>query len=72
MSLYSAVNYLLFRTFEAGRQLQAVGERRRIAAIVIEDLTWWRFELQLKNNWLDWHRPVFLCADAEAVERLPL
>jgi len=64
VSPYSAINYLVFRAFEAARQLQQVA-RRRIAAIVVEDLTWWRFDLQLKNNWIDWRNPVFVEDNAE-------
>jgi hypothetical protein len=64
VSPYTAINYLLFRIFEAARQLQAA-HGRRIAVILVEDLTWWRFDVQLKNNWIDWHNPIFVRGDAE-------
>jgi hypothetical protein len=58
VSPYAATNYLLFRAYEAGKQLEGM-TGGRIAILVVEDMTWWRFELQLKDNWIDWARPKF-------------
>ncbi|MGH2373902.1 MAG: hypothetical protein ACRDIC_10620 [bacterium] len=38
--------------YEAARQLAQV-TRRRVAVAIIEDLTWWRFKLQLQGKWID-------------------
>lgn len=62
VSMYSAANYLLFRIYEAAKQLsraRCVG----VAAVVIENLTWWRFDFPLENNYIDWRSPRFLHAD---------
>lgn len=69
VSAYAPINYLLFRVYEAAKQLGQV-TRRRIAVVIIEDLTWWRFELQLQNNWLDWNHPKFLAAETDWEEFL--
>jgi hypothetical protein len=58
VSAYDPVNYLLFRAYEAAKQLQKV-EFRRVAAVVIEELTWFRFDLQLEDGWIDWANPQF-------------
>lgn len=62
VSPYAAMNYLLFRAYEAGKQLEGI-KCERIAILVIDDVTWWRFDWQLKNNWIDWARPKFFDAD---------
>ena len=36
----------------------------RIAVVIIEDLTWWRFEFSLENNYIDWKNPRYLHADS--------
>lgn len=56
LSPYEAINYLLFRAWEAARQLQR-SARRRIAVVVISD--WDRFEIQLDGGWIDWRSPRF-------------
>jgi hypothetical protein len=56
--LYSPINYLLFRIYEAAKQLERFA-RPRIAIIVIDDSTWWRFQMQLDRGWLDLINPSF-------------
>lgn len=63
VSAYSGINYLLFRVYEAAKQLAGINSRR-IAVVIVEDLTWWRFELQLKNRWIDWSSPKFVGQDS--------
>lgn len=58
-SLSSSVNFLLFRIYEAAKQL-AEFDRHRIAVIVIEDGAWAPFKIALENGWIDWTRPNFL------------
>jgi hypothetical protein len=62
VSPQAAANYLLFRAFEAARQLVA-NSARRICAVVIDDLAWWRFDVVVEHDWLDWSAPRFLGAD---------
>jgi hypothetical protein len=64
VSPYAAINYLLFRIYEAAKQLVQYNGHK-IAVAVIEDLTWSRFQLQLKNRWIDWRKPDFLPGDPE-------
>jgi hypothetical protein len=62
VSPYSAMNYLLFRVYEAAKQL-ARTTNGRIAVVVVEDLTWFRFDIQLKDGWTDWANPKFFNND---------
>ena len=64
VSPYAAINYLLFRLYEASKQL-ARYNGRRVAVVVIEDLTWSRFQTQLENRWIDWNNPKFFEKDLE-------
>jgi len=63
VSPYTALNYLLFRVYEAAKQLARVKNGRRIAVVIVNELTWWRFEVQLRNGWIDWTEPRFLGDD---------
>lgn len=62
VSAYAGINYLLFRVYEAAKQL-AQFHGHRIAMVVIDDLTWWRFEMQLRDHLIDWANPTFLGHD---------
>jgi hypothetical protein len=54
------VNYLLFRVYEAAKQLEPV-TGRRTAAVLVDDLTWGiNFDAQIRHNWIDWSDPRFL------------
>ena len=64
MSAYNGLNYVLFRLFEAAKQLETV-ELRRARVIVIEDLAWSGMELPLENSWIDWASPQFLFPDSD-------
>lgn len=64
LSPYSAVNYLLFRAYEAAAQLRQSG-RRRIAIVAVN--SWARFQRQINNNWIDWKAPRFMTHDKESV-----
>jgi len=63
VSPYDAVNYLLFRAYEAAKQLQR-SACDRIAVVVVEELTWFRFALQLNDGWIDWANPRFFSGHA--------
>lgn len=64
VSPYAAINYLLFRVYEAAKQLALVN-RYRIAVVIVEDLTWWRFDVQLEEAWIDWSAPRFIGQDPD-------
>jgi len=51
--LYAAANYMLFRVYEAAKQLQQF-EGRRIVLIVVNEIAWHAVEFQLRGNWIDW------------------
>jgi hypothetical protein len=61
VSPYAAANYLLFRVYEAARHLRGC-EGAPVVAIVIDASTWRRFELPLKDGWIQWNAPAFLPA----------
>lgn len=58
-SPYAAVNYLLYRVYEAAKQLQRWQAAVRIALVVIDEVTWFTFETQLNSGWIDWKDPAF-------------
>lgn len=58
VSPYDAANYLVFRAYEAAKQLREI-ECRRIAVVAIEELTWHRFAMQIDRGWIDWTSPSF-------------
>lgn len=58
-SPYAAANYLIFKAYEAAHQLLHVGSRR-VAIVVVEGLSWHKFEAQLQGRWIDWAEPKFV------------
>ena len=58
VSPYSATNYLLFRGYEAAKQLQKV-KHARVALLVVDAVTGFRFEY----GWIDWNDPRFFPGD---------
>lgn len=52
--LKGSINYVVFRIYEAAKQLQATAKEGRHVAFVIDDLTLHTVGLQLKNNWINW------------------
>lgn len=59
-SPYCAANYLLYRVYQSAKQLQRARATTRIALVVIDDLTWDNFQIQLKDGWIDWKNPTFM------------
>jgi len=60
VSPYDAANYLVFRAYEAAKQLQRTsGDDARVAVVIIPSDTWHRFDVQLSDGWIDWHSPTF-------------
>jgi hypothetical protein len=62
ISPYQAVDYLLFRVYEAARQLEKSTTKRN-AVIVINEMSMFRFCGQLSENWIDWDNPQFMAED---------
>jgi len=65
--VYAGPNYLLFRVYEAAKQLTAF-HGTRVAIVIIDAVTWSSFDLALEGHWLDWAHPMFFDAN-EAWER---
>ncbi len=63
LGVYSPVDYLLFRLYEAARQLVDT-PKHRIAVAVITDYEI-SYEIPLSEGWIDWGNPVFLRRDPE-------
>ncbi len=55
----TAANYLLFRVYEAARRLRHC-PGKRIAAVVVDALSWRRFARPLEERWIQWNEPAFL------------
>jgi len=62
VSPYAALNYLTFRVYEDAKQLQRA-RTKRTAVLIVDDMAWLRFDLQLKNRWIDWTDPKFVGTD---------
>lgn len=69
VSPYVAANYLLFRAYEAAKQLVRTAAPR-VALLVIDDQTWHAFQPQLDQNWIDWCEPRFFDGDRQWTEFL--
>ena len=64
VSPYRAINYLLFRAYEAAAQLRTAKGSKTVV-VVIDDVTWFRFQMQLTGNWINWKNPGFVSQDTE-------
>jgi hypothetical protein len=62
VSAYRPINYLLFRVYEAARQLTVASGKRNVV-VVIDELAWHRFDVQVNKNWIDWSCPQFIYPD---------
>lgn len=57
-SLYDAADYLVFRVYEAAKQLEEL-KRIRTVLLVISN-TWWGFvSTQIREGWINWESPSF-------------
>lgn len=68
LSMYSPMDYLLFRLYQAARQLQTT-RKNRIAVAVVSDYDL-SFRVPLQEGWINWKNPSFLKRDAEIQEFL--
>lgn len=58
-SPYTAISYLLFRVYEAAHQLHSATGNRTVI-VIIDDIAWFRFEMQLTASWINWKNPTFV------------
>ena len=49
----------MFRALQAAKQLQNARVAGRIVLIVIDEATWFTFQIPLKHKWIDWKNPTF-------------
>jgi Holliday junction resolvase-like predicted endonuclease len=63
VSPQTAANFLLFKAYTAGKQLNLI-PHSRICIIVINTQTWHRFGFVLRNEWIDWGTPKLFKADS--------
>jgi hypothetical protein len=64
VSPYTAANYLVFRTYEAAKQLESV-VGGKTAVLIIDESAWWRFDMPLRDGWIDWRKPEFIGQDSD-------
>jgi Holliday junction resolvase-like predicted endonuclease len=59
---FCGANYILFRTYEAAKQLQKLRNELEIklVIIVISNLEWPFLQIPIKDNFIDWMSPTFL------------
>lgn len=63
LGVYSPIDYLLFRLYEAARKLRDTREKRIAVAIVSDyDVS---YKIPLSKEWIDWKNPKFLKRDSE-------
>ena len=62
VSLYAPSDRILFKIYEAAKQLSDFPQAR-LAVLVISDLTWYRFQIPLKENLMHWESPRFINDD---------
>ena len=63
LGVYSPVDYLVFRLYEAARQLQEANTHR-VAVVVVSDYDV-SYKIPLSEGWVDWANPSFLKCDSE-------
>jgi hypothetical protein len=68
LGVYSPVDYLIFRIYEAARQLHDANTHR-VAVVVVSDYGV-SFRIPLSEGWIDWNNPGFLKHDPEIKEFL--
>ena len=61
LSVYSPIDYLLFRLFKAAKQLER-SPNRKIAVAIIEDYEA-SFHVPLSDSWIDWTHPELFLRD---------
>jgi hypothetical protein len=62
ISPYQAINYLIFRVYQAALQLASSSDQR-VVVIVVDETAWFRFSLQFDGKWIDWTDPAFIQLD---------
>jgi hypothetical protein len=63
LSVYSPVDYLVFRIFEAAKQLSRFPGPKIVVAVLQEyDVS---YAIPLKESWIDWKNPAFIRKDGD-------
>jgi Holliday junction resolvase-like predicted endonuclease len=64
---FCGANYILFRIYEAAKQLQELRQefKKKIVVIVISNLEWPFLELPIKDNYIDWMSPTIVSECSE-------
>lgn len=68
LPVYSPVDYMLYRVFEAARQL-ADKHNRRVVVMILSNYDRF-YKLPIKEGWVDWKEPKFLRMDKDIDEFL--
>lgn len=58
MAVYSPLNYLLFRLYEASKKLEGYSGHN-VAVVIITDYIQY-YEIPLEESWIDWRQPKFI------------
>lgn len=66
LPVYSPIDYLLFRLFEATKQLEN-SPNRKIAVAITEDYETF-FRIPLSESWVDWTHPKLFLRESDMVE----
>lgn len=64
LSPYASSDFILFKVYEAAKQLQRC-TKTRIVFLVIHEIAWPLLEKVLKENWMKWGSPRFYNSDPE-------
>ncbi len=63
-SSYSACDFLLYKAFTAAKQLENFYQNT-IVIITISNISWDFFDIQLKEDWINWTNPTFFNNDSK-------
>lgn len=63
LGMYSPIDYLLFRVYQAACQLERA-TATRIVVVIVKDYQV-SYQIPLSGNWIDWKNPSFLRRDSE-------
>lgn len=68
LPVYSPVDYMLYRVFEAARQL-ADARNRRVVVMILSNFDLY-YERPIDEGWIDWKAPKFLRMDGDITQFL--
>lgn len=62
LSPYASSDFILFKVYEAAKQLQGF-TKTRVVFLVISEIAWFNLEKILSENWMQWESPRFYNSD---------